>query len=187
MVGPEWLLVALPLVWQGVVTWQQWRRWRAQRPPPDLAAAEARAELLLSEVLTPAEYTMLQTLGYLELPSRLYPGRYYRIYRRPRPVEVYQRGQAALALCVQPTTYLPSGDRVLMHKVLLEGDEARYLRTANVTRLGRLDFPARAPRPTPVLPPIPAEETDSRKQQPANLPSPAHVGLSADIPTRRTT
>jgi hypothetical protein len=30
---------------------------------------------------------------------------------------------------------------VLMHKVLLEGDEARYLRTANVARFERLDFP----------------------------------------------
>src|SRR5689334_1438543 len=145
----DWWLVMLPLVWQGVVTWQQWRRWQAQRPPADRDAAEARAEALLVEVLTPAEYAGLQTAGYLELPSGLYAGRQYRIYRRPRPVEVYERGQRAFTLCLQPTGYLPAGDHVLLHKVLLEGDEARYLRTANVTRLGRLEFPR---RPTPLPP-----------------------------------
>ena len=150
MLVPEWLIVALPVVWQGVVTWQQWRRWRAQRPPRDLAAVEAVAERLLIEVLPPTEYAALQTLGYLELPSRLYPGRRYRVYRKARPVEAYEGGRLTLALCVQPTSFLPSGDRVLMHKVMLEGDEARYLRTANITRFGRLDFPAVlpcAPRP----------------------------------------
>ena len=143
MIAPEWALVALPLIWQGVVTWQQWRRWRAQRPPHDRAAADARAEALLSELLAPDEYAALQTRGYLELSSHLYASRRYRIYRQPRPVEVYEGGRLRMALCVQPTSYLPPGDRVLMHKVLLEGDEARYLRTANVTRLGRLDFPVR--------------------------------------------
>ena len=141
MVAPEWLIVAVPLAWQAIVTWQQWCRWRAQRPPRDPAVAEARAEALLSEVLPAGDYAMLQTRGYLELPSRLSPGRRYRIYRRPRPVEVYEGDRLTLALCVQPAAYLPSGDRVLMHKVLLEGDEARYLRTANVTRFGRFDFP----------------------------------------------
>jgi hypothetical protein len=145
MVPSDWLLLALPLVWQGIVTWQQWRRWRALRPPRDRAAAEARAEALLSEVLDPADYQALRALGYLELPSRLYPGRRYRIHRQPRPVEVYERGRRTLALCVQPTIYLPPSDRVLMHKLLLDADEARYLRTANVSRLGRLEFP---PRPT---------------------------------------
>ncbi len=145
MIAPEWLIVALPVLWHGLVTWQQWQRWRAQRPPRDLEAAEVVAQQLLLEVLSAADYAALQSLGYLELPSRLYPGRRYRVYRRPRPVEVYEHGRLALALCVQPTTFLPSGDRVLMHKMMLEGDEARYLRTANVTRFGRLDFPALVP------------------------------------------
>ncbi|HWP29707.1 MAG TPA: hypothetical protein VFB73_06780 [Chloroflexota bacterium] len=143
MSGPEWVLVLLPLLWLGLATWQQCQDWRARRPPRDRAEPEARAEALLRELLPAADYEALRTRGYLEVPSRLYPGRRYRIYRRPRPVEVYERGRLTQALCVQPTVYLPSGDRVLMHKVLLEGDEARYLRTANVARFERLDFPTR--------------------------------------------
>ncbi|MBX5490625.1 MAG: hypothetical protein IRZ14_05660 [Chloroflexi bacterium] len=155
--GAEWLLVAAPLLWLVAVCVQETHRWLALRRPADWLAAEAQAEALLHELLGAAEYQALAARGYLCIPSRLYPERHYRVYRPPRLVEMYERGQRVAALCLQPTRYLPSGDRVLLHKLLLEGDEARYLRIARVSRPGRLEFP---PRPRgPLLPTAPAPAT----------------------------
>lgn len=143
MAGAEWLLVVAPLVWLLAVVAQQSRRWWGLRRPADWRAAEARAEALLRELLGAEEYAALQRDGYLRVASRLYPGRHYRIYRPPRLVEVYERGQRVAALCVQPTRYLPPADRLVLHKLLLEGDEAHYLRVARASRPGRLEFPPR--------------------------------------------
>ncbi|HLI26189.1 MAG TPA: hypothetical protein VKZ60_03910 [Chloroflexota bacterium] len=143
MAGGEWLLAAAPLVWLLAVIVQESRRWRPLRRPPDWQAAEARAEALLREVLGPAGYAAWHRDGYLCVPSGLYPGRHYRVYRPPRLVEVYEQGQRVAALCLQPTGYLPPSDRVLLHKLLLEGDEAQYLRVARASRPGRLEFPPR--------------------------------------------
>ena len=148
----EWLLIAAPLVWLAVVIGQQTRRWLATRRPADWEEGERRAQLLLRETLTVEEQAALAERGYLDLPSRQYPQRYYRVYRQPRLVEVYDRGRRSQALCIQPTSYLPPSDRLLLHKLLLEADEARYLRLANVSRYGRLEFPPRVvpanPAPT---------------------------------------
>lgn len=141
MLGAEWLLVAAPLVWLGAVTAQQTRRWLRLRRPADWQAAEARAQALLRDTLSPAEQRALASVGYLDIPSKLVAGRHYRLYRQPRTVEVYERGRRVQALCVQPTSYLPPSDRLLLQKLMLEADEARYLRLANVFRYRRLEFP----------------------------------------------
>ena len=72
-----------------------WRLWgdEAQR-------AHERAEALLREVLTDAEYTQLDQFGYLEVRSPSRPTRTYRVPRRPGrvavregvlPLEAYER------------------------------------------------------------------------------------------------
>lgn len=94
-------------------------------------AAEQRAESLLREVLSTSEYQQLRRRGYLDVPS---PTRAYRIYRIPRSrdqVRVYENGRLLERLCVQAIEPMPPGDIVVMHKLLIEGNEAEYLRTAN--------------------------------------------------------
>ncbi len=93
--------------------------------------AERRAQLLVDQMLSRPEHDQLLLLGFLELRSRLIPGRTYRIPRRRGQVQVYENGRHAGSLCIQPTRWVPDGDLVLMHKLMIEASEAEYLRTAN--------------------------------------------------------
>ena len=98
--------------------------------PGDRRAAEARAAALLEDLLTEDEYHQLQRCGYLGVPSPSRPGRTYRVPRRGQ-VRVYEGGALVMTLCVGPVGWLPDGDLVLLHKLMIEGDEAEYLRVAN--------------------------------------------------------
>ena len=102
------------------------RQTRAQR-----RAARLRAERLLARSLHPQEAAQLRRCGYLAIPSPTIPHRVYRIPRRREVVTVYEHGRPVLELCVQPATPLPAAEVVLMHKLLIEGAEADYLRLAN--------------------------------------------------------
>jgi hypothetical protein len=106
-----------------------WPWLRLQRWWP--VAADHRAETLLRNSLTREEYRSLRTRAYLEIPSPSYPSRVYRIPRGPGQVAVYESGHITERLCVQPLEPLPEADVVLMHKLLIEADESRYLATAN--------------------------------------------------------
>ena len=98
--------------------------------------AEARAAALLRELLSEAEHRQLTRDGYLEVPSPAYPARTYRVPRGGGRVLVYEGDRPVMALCVQPVAPLPGGDVVLLHKLLIEGDEPAYLRVANRFALG---------------------------------------------------
>lgn len=98
--------------------------WRALR-------AEGRAWRMLTSLLTEAELRQLASKGYLEIPSPSAPGRAYRIPRRAGRVRMYEDGRLVCELCLQPTIFLPPSDLVMLHKFLIEGDEATYLATAN--------------------------------------------------------
>jgi hypothetical protein len=93
--------------------------------------AERRAEDLLREMLSPAEARELEQRGYLEIPSPNRQGRIYRVPRGRGMVSVYEDGRAVMSLCVQPVEWIPGGDVVLMHKLMIEGNEEQYLKTAN--------------------------------------------------------
>jgi hypothetical protein len=95
-------------------------------------AAERRAETLLRDMLAPEEYRRLLTTGFLEIASPTRPDRVYRIPRGPGQVLVEEHGRMLERLCLQPEVAgLPEADVVLMHKLLIEADEERYLATAN--------------------------------------------------------
>jgi len=94
-------------------------------------SAESRAKALLRETLPDSQYQQLNKLGYLEVSS---PSNEHRIYRIPGTgglVKVYERGCAVMELCLQPAEPLPDSDIVLMHKLMIEGDEQEYLQKAN--------------------------------------------------------
>jgi hypothetical protein len=98
---------------------------------PDWREAQERAEVLLRSLLSEEEYQRLNRRGYLEVPSPSRPRRVYRIPRHQGQVKVYEGNVPIMALCVQPVEPIPDGDVVLMHKLMIEGNEEEYLRIAN--------------------------------------------------------
>jgi hypothetical protein len=100
---------------------------------PDVAEQDAawrRAESLLRDSLTSAQYAAYRARGYVEVPSRLYPGRTYRIDGW-RPVAVHDRGQFVGAVCIRPREHIPGPDILLARKLMVEGAEAEFLRSGN--------------------------------------------------------
>lgn len=93
--------------------------------------AQQRARILLTDVLTAAEHEQLERDGYLRIHSRTAPHRVYHIPHQQGFVRMYESGQPVTDLCLQPTISLPADDLVIMHKVLIEGDEQLYLTLAN--------------------------------------------------------
>lgn len=124
-----------------------WMLWRYLLAPARRfeTGAEEKAKLLLSQVLTEGEIRQLDEEGFLTVAS---PGVLGRTYRIPGParlgwVEMYESGLLMKKLCVLPYEGVPPGDIVLMHKLMIEGNEEEYLRLANV-RWARRDV--RLPR-----------------------------------------
>lgn len=97
----------------------------------DWREVQERAEQMLRDVLHEDEYRQLCRRGYLEVPSHSRARRVYRIPRHQGQVKVYESGVPIMALCVQPVDPVPDGDVVLMHKLMIEGNEEEYLRIAN--------------------------------------------------------
>jgi hypothetical protein len=98
---------------------------------PKRIGARQRSEALLRDVLGDEEYTRLTLRGYLEVRSPSHPERVYRIPRGGGTVEMSERGEPVVALCIGPTEHLPPADVLVMHKLLIEADEETYLQTAN--------------------------------------------------------
>lgn len=94
--------------------------------------AERKAEELLQSHLSPEEYHQLITQGYLRVQSPSVPNRTYLVPRYRGLVRVYEQGRAVKRLCVGPVESVPDADVVLMHKLMIEGNEEEYLKTANV-------------------------------------------------------
>ncbi len=97
--------------------------------------AEQRAAALLRELLSESERQQLAEEGYLQVPSPNTEGRVYRVPSEPGWVEVYQSDKLAMRVCVEPVRKLPAADVVLMHKLMIEGNEQEYLQKANVLRI----------------------------------------------------
>lgn len=134
--------------------------------------AETRADALLRALLTSDEYTQLRQHDFIEVPSRIWPSRRYRVPAAGTPIALYERDEPIALLCLVPTTSLPGREVVLAHKLFLEGDERSYLRRANVLAsqyLGRSGRPALHDSPSLV------EET--RSWSPATRSRPDGAGV----------
>ncbi len=59
-------------------------------------------------------------------------GRIYHVPAGPGWVDVYESGELCLRVCVEPVERLPQADVVLAHKLMIEGDEQRYMWAANI-------------------------------------------------------
>ena len=93
--------------------------------------AERRAEALLRDILPAEDYQQLCLRGYLEVCSQRFPGRTYRISRYPEGVTIYEDARYVGSLCAVPAEELPSGDVILLHKLMLSADEDEYLKVAH--------------------------------------------------------
>lgn len=105
-----------------------------QRYSRKIIHAERQAELLLRDILTPRELRQLFWRNYVEIPSKLRPQRVYRVPRTNSYVQVRENGRTIMWLCLQPIEQLPDDDVVVMHKLMIEGQEEVYLQTANKFR-----------------------------------------------------
>jgi hypothetical protein len=103
--------------------------------------ADRRAEALLRDVLTPVELGQLSQSGYVDVPSRTTSGRVYRVPASHGLVAVLDDGHVTHRLCLMPLRAVPAREYILVHKLLLEGDEDEYWRRANQVYIG-----ARRPR-----------------------------------------
>jgi hypothetical protein len=104
---------------------------RLREPFSEHISAESRAKALLQEMLSEYQYQQLLKFGYLEIISPTIDNRVYRIPGSGGLVKVYERGCAVMELCLQPAEPLPDGDVVVMHKLMIEGNEHEYLQKAN--------------------------------------------------------
>jgi len=94
-------------------------------------ASEQRAEVRLRDILSADQFHQLRRRGYLDVPSPSRANRTYRIPRSRDQVRVYEDGRLIERLCVQAVEPVPTGDVVVMHKLMIEGNEDDYLRLAN--------------------------------------------------------
>lgn len=118
-----WLVIALaasPMIW--LLIQPHVRAW---------LPAERRATVLLREMLTPEEFRQLSWMGYVDVPSPSYRNRTYRVPRTKGYVQVLEGGRAIMRLCLQPVDHIPDADIVLMHKLMIQANEASYLDQAN--------------------------------------------------------
>jgi hypothetical protein len=135
--GIELVFLALLLPLIGLSLWTTLGRGGHGRDPtgqytfccsPD---AVFRAQELLHDVFSDEETRQLNAFGYLVVKSSLHPGREYHIPRYQGKVKVFEGDKLVAGLCLQPFEPLPDADVIVLHKVMLEGDEAGYLATAN--------------------------------------------------------
>src|SRR5579885_1429310 len=108
-----------------------WECGRLRESVSEHLSAESRAKALLREMLSENQYQQLIKFGYLEVTSPSIENRIYRIPGAGGLVKVYERGCAVMELCLQPAEPLPDGDVVVMHKLMIEGNEQEYLQKAN--------------------------------------------------------
>jgi hypothetical protein len=92
--------------------------------------AHERAEELLRDSLSDAQYASYLRHGYVDVPSKRYPDRRYRVDGW-RPVSVFEDGGFVGAVCIRSREYLPGPDVLLARKLMIEGAEDEFLRAGN--------------------------------------------------------
>ncbi len=123
------LFLVVTLVYLSFSADGAWTRWAGAFHRRLLA--ERRAHNLMRDLLSPEQLQQLTRHGYVEIASPSIPQRVYRVPGAGGLVRVYEQGHAIMDLCLQPLDPLPDGDLVVMHKLMIEGNESEYLAKAN--------------------------------------------------------
>jgi len=94
--------------------------------------AEARARALLMTSLSPAQRESLEKFRFFDIEIG---GKTYRIHQGTHGnVRQVENGREIVTFCAQPEG-VPAEDAMLAQKLMLETDEAAFLRVANARRL----------------------------------------------------
>lgn len=94
--------------------------------------AKRKARALLTAQLTPQQRDSLERLGYFDVDIA---GKQYRIRQGTHGnVRLLEAGKETVSFCAQPNG-VPAEDAMLAQKLMLETDEAAFLRVANARRL----------------------------------------------------
>lgn len=109
-----------------------WRAGAENKPASVSSTAQERSLALLKDVLSEQEFEQWTRQGYLDVSSPNEAQRIYRIRRADGLVRVYEQGKAVRALCLQPVEPLPSNDLVVLHKLMIQGNEQEYVQKANL-------------------------------------------------------
>jgi len=115
----------------GLLTWFVLSPDHVGGPHWPMFEGERRAEKLLRDVLGDEGYEKLNRQGFLEVQSSRYPQRVYLIPRWSGQVRVLEAGRHVMWLCAQPLEPVPLADLVVMHKLMIEGNEEDYLKLCN--------------------------------------------------------
>lgn len=95
--------------------------------------AETKAKELLKEFIGLEAFGLLYEVGYIEVDSRKYKGRKYRVPKNPMAyIEIMdEKGAVIDTLCVHPKTNCPPADHILTRVAMLQNDEKVLLKAAN--------------------------------------------------------
>lgn len=94
--------------------------------------AEERARKLLMKFLGKRRFKKAEKSGFIDIASKLYAGRIYRIPFRGGRIQVEENGKKIDALCFNVRgDPLPWGDRILARALFAEYDEEKLLEIAN--------------------------------------------------------
>jgi len=111
---------------------------RRAREQAEYEMRRARAEMLLQSVLNPRQREEYQAHGMFHLYTK--SGKKYRIKKGGQHGNVYllnEKDEEVTSYCIQPQGGLPDADAHVAQKLLLETDEASFLRIANASQLRR--------------------------------------------------
>lgn len=96
-----------------------------------LSRADRHSRELMRAVLSEEEYGQILQRGFIDIPSPTIAERVYRVPRARGLVRVIEKEKLKACLCLQTLEWVPDADLVVMHKLMIEADEATYLQTAN--------------------------------------------------------
>src|SRR5688500_4557135 len=122
---------------------------RMKREAKEKAKIDRRANKLLKEWLSPAEYNYLMEEGQLELPSQYEKNVIYIVRKDPNktigiarkkkqvPCLAYEDTILEKEACMHIDASYPTGDRLLANIMLLKADEKYFVKNANVSPVNR--------------------------------------------------
>jgi hypothetical protein len=133
--------VLILMVSVGYLAWSECRftRHLAEQCACYSETSYRRSRDLLRALVGEQAYRTMQSRMFLAVPSPHHPGRVYYVPTYGQGmVTVFENDRCIGSLCLQPVRPLPSGDWIIMHKLMIEADEEAYLARANLWfRTGR--------------------------------------------------
>jgi hypothetical protein len=123
--------VCLPVFYQQADTSQQ--KADREKRAHETEVAASRADLLLMEFLSHDQAEQYKREKKFELTIN---GRIYRVHKgRSGNIQLIEGGKPVARYCAHPEIWTPDGDTLIAQMLMLQTDEAQFLKIANRTAL----------------------------------------------------